>query len=123
MKSTAHLKTLWLAPIAFALMLLWPPSPAEGDDPWALLADFHSIGAGRIDESAVAVLFSDASEELTALVIFPALCSGENCDLSDPKAFLVIDSGGSMVTLYVERGHEAMCHPIFAAFFKGFAVA
>jgi hypothetical protein len=123
MKSPAHLKTLWFVSIVLAVALLSQPRPAEGDNPWALLADFHSLGAGRINDSAVVVVFSDVKEQLTALVVFPALCSGENCDFSDPKAFLVVDSEGSMVTLYVERGHEAMCHPIFAAFLEGFAVA
>jgi len=119
----ADLKRAGLVVMTFALVLASRPQQAGGQNPWQLLADFHSVGVSQVDDNAVVAVLFNSDDKLTALVIFPAVCDGEECVLSDPGAFFVLDQEGSVVTIHIEPGREAICHPIFASALKGFAVA
>jgi hypothetical protein len=108
--------------LLLALMLGFYPRQATGQNPWGILSGFHSVGVGRFDGAVVSVLFN-ADDSLMALVVFPALCDGDDCVLSDPAAFFVGDLDGGVVRLHIEPGREAICQPIFASVLKGFALA
>ncbi len=104
-------------------MLALQPRQAKGQNPWGLLSGFHSVGVSQIDDSAVAAVLFNGDAKLLAVVVFPAVCHGEGCVLSDPGAFFVTDLEGGVVRLHIEPGREAICHPIFASVLKGFSVA
>jgi hypothetical protein len=109
--------------VVLALLLASHPHEAGGQNPWGIIAGFHSVGLGQVDKNAVAAVLSSSDDELFALVVYPAICDGAECVLSDPGAFLLLDRDGSVVKLHIEPGREAMSHPIFASVLKGFAVA
>jgi hypothetical protein len=104
-------------------VLVSQPRYAGGQNPWGQLAGFNSVGVSRVDDTAVVAVLFNADDKLLALVIFPAVCAGEDCVLSDPGAFFVTDLEGSVVRLHIEPGREAVCHPIFASMLKGFSIA
>jgi hypothetical protein len=109
--------------MTFALVLASRPQQAGGQNPWELLADFHSVGVSQVDDNAVVAVLFNFDDKLTALVIYPAFCDGEECVLSEPGAFFVLDQSGTVVRIHIEPGREAVCHPILASALKGFAVA
>jgi hypothetical protein len=109
--------------VTLALLFAFQPYQAKGQNPWGILSGFHSVGVSRIDDSAVVAVLFNSDEKLLAMVVFPAVCEGENCTLSDPGAFIITDLEGGVVRLHIEPGREAICHPIFASVVKGFSVA
>jgi len=123
MVSCADVKRAIFVVMILALILASQPQHAEGQNPWAFLAGFHSIGLSQVDDNAVVAVLLNSDDKLAALVVFPAVCAGEECMLSDPGAFFVVDFEGSLIRLHIEPGREAICHPIFASALKGFAVA
>jgi hypothetical protein len=116
-------KRLSLASVVLAFLLASHPHGARGHNPWGILAEFESVAAGRVDESAVAAILFNPRDELFALVVFPAICDRAECVLSDPGAFLVLDREGAVVRLHIEPGREAISQPIFASVLEGFAIA
>lgn len=123
MTKRANLIKVGLVLIVLASIMAFQPRHAKGQNPWGELAGFHSVGVSRLDDTAVIAVLVDSDETLIALVIFPAVCDGSDCVLSDPGAFFVTDLEGSVVRLHIEPGHEAICHSLVTSVLKGFSVA
>lgn len=119
----ADVKRASFVVMILALVLASLPRHSGGQNPWGFLAGFNSLGLSQVDDNAVVAVLFNADDKLTAPVIFPAVCDGGECVLSDPGAFFVLDQEGSVVRIHIEPGREAICHPIFASALKGFAVA
>jgi hypothetical protein len=118
-----HANSLGFASFIVGLVLAFQPRPAQGQHPWSVLANFHSVGAGRLDNSAVVAILINPHAELLAVVVFPATCAAQDCLVSDPGAFVITDASGRLVRLHIEPGMEAICHPVFAAVLEGFTFA
>lgn len=123
MKVRANITRAGFVLVVLALVLVSRPQSAKGQNPWGTLSGFHSVGVSRVDDGAVVTVLFNADDKLFAVVVFPAICDGEDCVLSDPGAFFVTDLEGAVVRLHIEPGREGMCHPIFASVLKGFAIA
>jgi hypothetical protein len=109
--------------VVLALMLAMQPRQAKGQNPWSQLSGFHSVGVSRVDNTAVVAVLFKPDDKLVAMVVFPAVCDGADCVLSEPGAFFVTDLQGSLVHLHIEPGHEGITHPIFASVLAGFSLA
>ena len=119
----ANARKIGFVLVILALVLSFHTRQANGQNPWEQLAGFHSVGVSRLDDTAVVALLVNSDGKLIALVVFPAVCDGADCTLSDPGAFFVTDLEGSVVKLHIEPGHEAICHSIFTSVLKGFSIA
>jgi hypothetical protein len=119
----ANLTKAYFVFILLALLLAALPRQATGQNPWSQLSGFQSVSVSRVDNSAVVAVLFNPDHKLLAVVVFPAVCDGADCVLSEPGAFLVTDLEGSVLRLHIEPGREDISHPILAAVLKGFSVA
>ena len=112
------------AVVVIALLLGLQPRQVQGQNPWALLSGFHSVGISRVhDTGAILAVLFNAHDELLAMVVFSAVCDDHHCVANEPGAFLITDQEGRLVSFHVEPGREAFCHSVFASVLEGFFAA
>jgi hypothetical protein len=111
------------AAVLLVFFLALEPGSAADQNPWERLSGFDSVGISQVSRSAVVAILFNSAERLIAIVAFPAVCNGAECDLSDPGAFLITDLEGQVQSIHVEAGREDFCQRTFAALLDGFAPA
>lgn len=74
----ADFRKLSLVLIVLAFLLVSHPHQAGGQNPWGVLAGFHSVGVGRVDDGAVAAVLFNSDDELLRWWFFPLFAMAQS---------------------------------------------